>query len=215
MAEAEKAPGTLLEAILAVQGEVGTLFKDKVAKVKPKGGGDYTYRYIALDAIVEQVGPVLNKHGLIWMTFPQVAANGHPSLRYVLQHAPTAEQVQGEMPLLLGPNQTPQGMGSALTYARRYALCAVLNLVADDDDDAQASAQRQQKAGAAARAKANMDDEAKALLAEAEALYAAHHKDTLPQQRFDSYRDSTGYTADGLQKLVEWLQAQVPPGESE
>jgi hypothetical protein len=31
----------------------------------------------------------------------------------------------------------PQGQGSGVTYARRYALVSVLNLVADDDDDGQ------------------------------------------------------------------------------
>jgi hypothetical protein len=207
---AEKDNGSLLTAILAVQGEVGTLFKDKVATVPTKSGGQYQYRYIALDAIVEQVGPILNKHGLIWMTFPTGMGAEAPSLRYVLQHAATGEEVSGVMPLMLGPNQTPQGMGSALTYARRYSLCAVLNLVADDDDDAQASAQQQQKAGAAARAKANMGEEERTLLAEAEALYEAHHKDTLPQQRFDSYRDSTGYNVEGLQRLVDWLNENKP-----
>jgi hypothetical protein len=44
------------------------------------------------------------------------------------------------MLLLLAKND-PQGQGSAITYARRYSLCSVLNLVADDDDDGQAAAQ--------------------------------------------------------------------------
>jgi hypothetical protein len=30
----------------------------------------------------------------------------------------------------------PQGLGSAITYARRYSLSAILGLVSDDDDDA-------------------------------------------------------------------------------
>jgi hypothetical protein len=38
------------------------------------------------------------------------------------------------MPLLLAKSD-PQGQGSAITYARRYALMAVLGLVADEDDD--------------------------------------------------------------------------------
>ena len=79
---AEKDNGSLLTAILAVQGEVGTLFKDKVATVPTKSGGQYQYRYIALDAIVEQVGPILNKHGLVWMTFPGM---GGPNALPVLE----------------------------------------------------------------------------------------------------------------------------------
>jgi hypothetical protein len=35
----------------------------------------------------------------------------------------------------------PQGLGSAATYARRYALSAILGIVTDDDDDGNASSQ--------------------------------------------------------------------------
>jgi hypothetical protein len=42
------------------------------------------------------------------------------------------------MPLMLDRDNS-QGFGSALTYARRYALTAVLGLVADDDDDGAAA----------------------------------------------------------------------------
>lgn len=42
------------------------------------------------------------------------------------------------MPLMMD-KQTPQGQGSALTYARRYALCAMLNIAADEDDDGQSA----------------------------------------------------------------------------
>ncbi len=33
------------------------------------------------------------------------------------------------------PQETPQGQGSAITYARRYGLCGALNIAADEDDD--------------------------------------------------------------------------------
>jgi hypothetical protein len=41
--------------------------------------------------------------------------------------------------LMIGDNPTSQALGSAITYARRYALTAVLNLVADEDDDGAAA----------------------------------------------------------------------------
>jgi hypothetical protein len=37
-----------------------------------------------------------------------------------------------EMPYI---KQDPQAVGSAITYARRYALAAIIGVVADDDDD--------------------------------------------------------------------------------
>jgi hypothetical protein len=54
--------------------------------------------------------------------------------------------MEGEMPLLL-KSVDPQGQGSAITYARRYALCAVLGLSTGEDDDGH-HATTQAKAGA-------------------------------------------------------------------
>lgn len=121
---------TLLEAILAVQSEVPTLTKDAV-------NPHFNSRYTPLDTIVETVGPILNKHGLIWMAMPS-GSHDEPTLKYQLTHAATKDSIEGEMPLLLDKSSA-QAMGSALTYTRRYSLCAVLNLVADDDDDGHAA----------------------------------------------------------------------------
>jgi hypothetical protein len=38
--------------------------------------------------------------------------------------------------------QDPQGMGSAITYARRYAFCAIVGIAPDDDDDGNAASGR-------------------------------------------------------------------------
>jgi hypothetical protein len=125
--------GTLLEAILAVQAEAPTLPKDKT-------NPHYQSRYTPLDTIVEKIGPILSKHGLVWMTFP-AGTHDEPTLKYQLSHAASSDSIEGEMPLLLD-RSSAQAMGSAITYMRRYSLCAVLNLVADDDDDGHAAGTR-------------------------------------------------------------------------
>lgn len=43
-----------------------------------------------------------------------------------------------DIPFVLG-KQDPQGLGSAITYHRRYGLCLMFNLVGEDDDDGNAS----------------------------------------------------------------------------
>jgi hypothetical protein len=140
----------LLAAMLAVQGEAPTMPKDRTVKGKTKTGGEYTYSYTPLDTIVEKVGPLLHKNGLVWSTLPGRDAHGDPALRYRLAHATTGEVLEGEMPLMLA-DQDAQSMGSAITYMRRYALCAVLNIVADaDDDGALATANGGQRGGALA-----------------------------------------------------------------
>lgn len=141
-------PAGLLDAVLAVQAEVTTLPKDKI---NPAYRGS---KYTPLDTIVEIVGPLLNKHGLVWMTKPCRDEDGAPALSYVLAHAPSGEREEGTMPLLLDKTNA-QGQGSAITYARRYSLCAVLNLVADDDDDGNDAAANAAGSSASSRTMSN------------------------------------------------------------
>jgi len=124
----------LLAAMLAVQSAATTLPKDRTVTVKTKTGGEYTYSYTPLDTIVETVGPLLAANGLVWSCKPGHSSEFGPSLKYKLAHAPSGESEEGEMPLMLAEEEA-QSMGSAITYMRRYAFCAVLNLVADMDDD--------------------------------------------------------------------------------
>lgn len=133
----------LFKALLEVQKAAPTLPKDKTATVQTKSGGSYQYSYTDLATVVAKVMPLLSEQGLVWASFP-AHHEGTPVLRYTLTHASTSQSVGGEMPLLLGGQLDSQGFGSALTYARRYSLCAVLNLVADDDDDGGAASGRQE-----------------------------------------------------------------------
>jgi hypothetical protein len=113
-------------AVLKLQSEIGTLQKNAI-------NPHFKSRYISLENLVEAVQPLLTKHGLIWHCYPS-HYDGSPVLVYTLTHAESGEGMGAEMPLLLD-KQNAQGLGSAITYARRYALCAVLNIVADVDDD--------------------------------------------------------------------------------
>jgi hypothetical protein len=92
-------------------------------------------KYASLDALQEAVFPILAQHHFAFLSQPSTFDNqgDRPSLKYALVHA-TGEQIPGEMPLLLKSND-PQGQGSAITYARRYALSASLGLSTGEDDD--------------------------------------------------------------------------------
>jgi hypothetical protein len=126
----------VMRALLAVQAEAPKLQKDKINPA-------FRSKYLSLDALMEQVLPLLNKHGLVWTTAPCFARpdSNDAALGYVLTHAATGSEIRGIMPLLLS-KQDAQGLGSAITYARRYSLMAVLGLVADEDDDGAKASQR-------------------------------------------------------------------------
>lgn len=93
--------------------------------------------YASLDLIHDKVLPVITEHGFAWVTMPSMSDTGEPTLKYALKHV-SGESIEGEMRLYLN-KQDAQGQGSAITYAKRYAICAVLGLTPDDDDDGQAA----------------------------------------------------------------------------
>lgn len=117
----------LAGALLAFQKEAPNLQKNAI-------NPHFKNKYISLDSLMEQVLPALNKQGVALIQAP-TTIDGHAGLRTTLVHAESGEHVEDVMPLML-EKANPQGQGSAITYARRYALMAILGLVADEDDDA-------------------------------------------------------------------------------
>ena len=91
-------------------------------------------KYATLDSLIAKTRPVLNKHGLSIQQFPHVGEHGMV-LRTILRHT-SGEETVGDTPLLLQKNDM-QGLGAAITYARRYAWGAALGIASEHDDDAQ------------------------------------------------------------------------------
>lgn len=63
---------------------------------------------------------------------------GHIGLLTKLTHAESG-QWQSSLAVVPLPKADPQGMGSAITYARRYALTAMLGIITEEDDDGEAA----------------------------------------------------------------------------
>ena len=57
-------------------------------------------------------------------------------------HAESGEYIQATYQMPIAKVNDPQAVGSAITYARRYALGAILGLAIDEDDDANATIQQ-------------------------------------------------------------------------
>lgn len=121
----------LAKALLAFQADPPRLVHDAE-------NPHFRSKFVSLHGLMDAVLPRLNAQGVIVMQLPTVVDGFGPALRTVLTHAETGESVEDVMPLQAQKND-PQGQGSALTYARRYALMAALGLVADEDDDGNAS----------------------------------------------------------------------------
>ena len=80
--------------------------------------------------------PLLAANGLAFSCLPTIE-EGRITLQALLLHD-SGERLSGSLPIAGG---TPQQVGSALTYARRYLLGCMTGIVTDDDDDGQAAQQ--------------------------------------------------------------------------
>jgi hypothetical protein len=125
---------SLAAALAAVQRKLPDVRKAETAHVR-SDKGNYSYRYATLPDITKAVLPLLGENGLAWVTRPTLVDDRFV-LVYELLHV-SGEKVSGEYPLPTGGS--PQALGSAITYARRYCLCAVTGVAADDDDDGAAA----------------------------------------------------------------------------
>ncbi len=120
-------------ALIAVQNSLKPVERD--------GTANYG-KYMTLGAITEAVRPLLVLNGLAVVQMPTTLEDGSSGLCTTLLHV-SGEWISETMPLLLSKSD-PQSQGGGISYARRYALAALLQVVQDDDDAVQATQSRQQ-----------------------------------------------------------------------
>ena len=94
-------------------------------------------KYAALPDVVQAAAPILSEQGLALTQWIGHNEAGQDILTTYLLHS-TGQYLCDVMVLRL-TKQDAQGLGSAVTYARRYSYMAVLGLVADEDDDGNAA----------------------------------------------------------------------------
>jgi hypothetical protein len=85
--------------------------------------------YASLPHIITEIAEPLEKSGLVLSQFP----NGD-GLTTMLIHADSGEFISATYTLQVVRQNDPQAQGSAISYARRYAITSVLNLAISDDD---------------------------------------------------------------------------------
>jgi hypothetical protein len=143
-------PATLAEALARLQAQMPRVAKEHTAKVETRTGGNYKYAYADLTDVSAALYPVMAPLGLSFTACP-TATSGQFRLAYSLRHI-SGDVIGGEYPLPDPDRLGPQDLGKAITYARRYSLCAVTGLApGGDDDDAQSAQQaaRQPRTAAA------------------------------------------------------------------
>jgi len=124
----------LVSAFVKARAEFQPVKKTLTAKT-----GTYSYDYADLGMILDATVPALSKHGLL-VSQATTLLDGGLILVTRLFHT-SGQWLEATYPLSLYPR--PQEQGSAITYARRYTLGALLGVAAEGDDDGQQAQQAQ------------------------------------------------------------------------
>lgn len=117
--------GKIAPAMLAAQMAISFASKDAT-------NPHFKNKYADLPAVIDAIKEPLNKVGIMFMQAGSPSDDGCLHLTTRLMHE-SGEWIEDTLVMPL-PKQDPQGYGSAMTYARRYALSAITGLYQDDDD---------------------------------------------------------------------------------
>ena len=120
---------SLAEAMAQAQGAMG-------AAIKGSSNPFFKSKYASLGDVIEAVKPHFAANGLSYVQFP-VSGDNSVGVTTRLMHS-SGEWLEQDYYIPLG-KMDAQAAGSAITYARRYALQAIAGIPAEDDDGNAAS----------------------------------------------------------------------------
>src|SRR4051812_18065692 len=131
--------GAIAAALAKAQGELANPEKSLIANIQtpfPREG-DRTFRYASLASGLDIVRKCLGQQEIATVQTTAIdQASGHIRLTTLLAHA-SGEWISSDWPVCpISETAAPHRMGAALTYARRYALFALVGIAGEDDLDA-------------------------------------------------------------------------------
>jgi hypothetical protein len=131
--------GSLAAALARAQVELINPEKSMVATIRPEGRGaaEQIFRYAPLSDGLNIIRRTLGQHEIATLQSTSVDQTaGLIRLHTVLAHS-SGEWISSDWPVCpLEDLASPKRMGAALTYARRYALFALVGIAGEDDLDA-------------------------------------------------------------------------------
>jgi hypothetical protein len=140
-------------SLVRALGEMVDIPKTQTANV-----GKYKYNFATLADTLQMARPILSKHDL---AVTQTAESNQSEIIVWTSALHSSGQFVTSQPLRLPAGGTAQETGSALSYARRYALMAFLGLATDDDDGASASPRTERSNAPVVRSEARPVPEAR------------------------------------------------------
>jgi len=133
--QAREAEREFAQAFSQLQAEMPRVFATKIV---PDRNGGVRFKFAPYEEIMEAVRPMLLKHGFT-VTFSMDYKDGRIIQTCTLQHTGGHSRSNNfAVRIGSGPpgSSEAQADGAASTYAKRFALCAALNITVEQDTDA-------------------------------------------------------------------------------
>lgn len=130
---------SLAGALAKAQAVFTAVTKNKSAKIQMKSGGSYSYKYADLSDIWDMCRAPLTANGLAVVQSPENSSDGQIGMVTMLCHE-SGEWLTSYI-VMRASDTSPQALGTAITYLRRYGLCSMLGIVSDEDSDGQTGQQ--------------------------------------------------------------------------
>ncbi len=111
-------------ALAKAQAEMGRAFKES-------SNPAFRSKYADLGNVMDACLPALNKHEIAVIQ-PICETEAGRVVKTILIHS-SGECLECAVPLIVGKNDM-QGLGSAITYGRRYGLMSMAGIAPEDDD---------------------------------------------------------------------------------
>lgn len=169
----------------------------------------FNSKYAPLNDILNLVRPLLSKHGLSVLQSP--SGDGQNITVTTLITHESGEWIESDPLTLKADKATAQGAGSAITYARRYALSAMLGISSEDDDDGNLASNNKNNT--------NPVKADKATHAQLKKLYAMANEKNIPSEemkglikRYYNKDSSKELTKQEASDLIEKI-GKLPPAE--
>lgn len=119
--------GALAKALAAAQGELKDAVKDAV-------NPHFKSKFATLSSVRSAITPTFTKYGLAVTQLNEPHGDAGVCVVTLLMHE-SGEWIRSRLYVPVSKKDA-QGFGSALSYARRYALAMIANIASDEDDDA-------------------------------------------------------------------------------
>ena len=121
----------LMPALIAARAEISNV---KKTSTNPH----FKSKYAPLDEIIEATDGPLNRNGLYMMNDVRSDSAGEITVSAAVYHV-SGEWMETEGVRIRLTKDDAQGVGSAITYGRRYTVQSILGIASEDDDGNAAS----------------------------------------------------------------------------